>query len=113
MDRGKMLSRDRQSQVKPKKSAQNIQLHGNQSWEYSTASSCSLANANGEGDVADMEVSLKTILAEIKSFQQDNNQQLGEIKEEISKTKLRLDEAEERTSNTEEMMQSLEEVMEG
>lgn len=40
------------------------------------------------------------------------DQQLKEIKEEISKTKLRLYEVETRVSNTKERMQSLEEVAE-
>ncbi len=40
----------------------------------------------------------------IKIFHQDNKQQFGEIKDEISKTKLRLDDAWEQISNTGERM---------
>ena len=56
------------------------------------------------------EQGLNTMLTEIKSFHQDNKQQLGEIKEEISKAKQRIDEAEERIVSVEERMQSMEEV---
>ncbi len=94
MVKGKTTLRDRQRKAKPGKFAQNTETHAKQSPESSPASCTSLANDSGEEDEANMEVNLKTILAEIKDFRQDNKQQLQEIKEEISKTKKRLDEVE-------------------
>ncbi len=112
MDKGKTSLQDRQSKVKPKKIAQNAVTHGNQSPASSPASCSSPANDNREEGEANMEASLKIILAEIKDFRQDNKQQLEEIKEEISKTNQRLDEVEERVLNPEERVQSIEEVTE-
>lgn len=75
--------------------AQNIDE--NRSRELSPASCSSPANANEKDDEADTEVRLKTTLAEMKNFRQDN-QNYREV--------------EERISNTEERVQSVEEVME-
>lgn len=87
MDMGKMLMQDRQIKGKPRKIHRTL-THMKIGAE--NAPQLRLA-ANGEEELADREVSLKTIHTEIKSFWQDNKQQFGEIKEEISKTKLRLD----------------------
>lgn len=73
--------RDRQSRVKYKTITQITKSHGKQSQEASPAS------IGGEGGEASIDASLEMILAKIKDFQQDNKQQLEEIKEEISKTR--------------------------
>ena len=112
MVKGKTPLRDRQRKARLGKCAQNTETQGKQSPESSPASCSSPANDSGEEDEANMEANLKTILAEIKDFRQDNKQQLQEIKEEIGKTKKRLDEVEDRVSNTEERMQSLDVVTE-
>lgn len=113
MDKGKIVTRDRLIKMKPKKNTQTVDPHDSDSRECSRANASynPPANANEEEET-DEEVSLNTILAEIKSFRQDNKQQLGEIKDEICKAKLRLDEVEERIVNAEERIQSMEGVME-
>lgn len=109
-----MWTRDKQAKTKPKKNTQTVDSRGGDSPECpranANANSSSMANTNSEE--TGEEVSLNTILTEIKSFRQDNKQQLGEIKDEISKAKLRLDEAEERILSVEERTQSVEEVLE-
>lgn len=55
---------------------------------------------------------METIFTRIKKLIQDNKQQLREVKEKISKTKLRLDEAEEWILDTEKRMLPMKEVME-
>ncbi|KAK7878234.1 hypothetical protein WMY93_034368 [Mugilogobius chulae] len=54
---------------------------------------------------------LKVVLEEIRSFREDNNTRLGEIKEEISKMSARLDEAEGRIERAEERIQNTEDAM--
>ena len=57
--------RDRQSKVRHGKLAQNAETHENQRPESPTASCGSPANDDGEKGEANMEASLKIILAEI------------------------------------------------
>ncbi len=79
MDKGKMLTRDRQSKVKLKKNAQNVDPH-----ETQCSPECSPQLAVAAQLV--LTKKMTKILAKIKSFQQDNKQQLWEIREEIGWT---------------------------
>lgn len=74
------------------------------------------AKANGK-DSEQLELSEKTkvnmekILQEIRDFRQENNRQLGDIKEEINKTNRRIGEAEDRIDAVESRLLTMEHAM--
>ncbi len=57
------------------------------------------------------DASLHVILRELREFRKDNNQKLGDIREDIGKIYKRVEEAEERINSAEPRIQSSEEVL--
>lgn len=69
------------------------------------------ANTHDGTDPGHATVSLETIFGELKSFREDNQHQLKQIKEEINKFNKRLDEAETRIDGAETRIQTMEEII--
>lgn len=67
----------------------------------SSSPTCEM-DEDGEG-----EVSLRSILNELRGFRQDNKHQLTEIKQELHKTNNRLEEAETRIDEVETAIQTM------